>query len=118
MPRRRSRRAELNADLAILLSPENRERLRRVEELPPADQRAVLEFVDAMLETRTRSSRLTPVAHLGEQAPAPVRPMGSSCVKGTGWRVALGADARQAVIVSLGRRSATRVVDRTSRVEP
>jgi hypothetical protein len=30
-------------------------RLRRVEELPPADQRAVLKLVDAMLETRRRS---------------------------------------------------------------
>ena len=29
-------------------------RLRRVEELPPADQRAVLKLVDAMLETRRR----------------------------------------------------------------
>jgi hypothetical protein len=31
-------------------------RLRRVEELPPADQRAVLTLVDAMLETRRRST--------------------------------------------------------------
>lgn len=31
-------------------------RLRRVEELPPADQRAVLKLVDAMLETRRRSA--------------------------------------------------------------
>lgn len=31
-------------------------RLRRVEELPPADQRAVLKLVDAMLETRRRST--------------------------------------------------------------
>jgi len=29
-------------------------RLRRVEELPPADQRAVLKLVDAMLEIRRR----------------------------------------------------------------
>jgi len=31
-------------------------RLRRVEELPPADQRVVLNLVDAMLETRRRST--------------------------------------------------------------
>jgi hypothetical protein len=31
-------------------------RLRRVEELPAADQRAVLKLVDAMLETRRRST--------------------------------------------------------------
>jgi predicted nucleic acid-binding protein len=31
-------------------------RLRPVEELPPADQRAVLKVVDAMLETRRRST--------------------------------------------------------------
>lgn len=31
-------------------------RLRRVEELPPADQRAVLKLVDAMLETRRRTA--------------------------------------------------------------
>lgn len=31
-------------------------RLRRVEELPPADQRAVLKLVDAMLETRRRTT--------------------------------------------------------------
>lgn len=31
-------------------------RLRRVEDLPPADQRAVLKLVDAMLETRHRSA--------------------------------------------------------------
>ena len=31
-------------------------RLRRVEELPPADQRAVLKLVDAMLETRRRAA--------------------------------------------------------------
>jgi len=31
-------------------------RLRRVEELRPADQRAVLKLVDAMLETRRRST--------------------------------------------------------------
>jgi transcriptional regulator with XRE-family HTH domain len=31
-------------------------RLRRIEELPPADQRAVLKLVDAMLETRRRSA--------------------------------------------------------------
>jgi hypothetical protein len=47
-------------DLAILLSPENRERLRRVEELPPADQRAVLKLVDAILETRRRSAPPSP----------------------------------------------------------
>lgn len=29
-------------------------RLRRIEELPPADQRAVLKLVDAMLDTRRR----------------------------------------------------------------
>ena len=40
------------------LSPTARllKRLRRVEELPPADQRAVLKLVDAMLETRRRST--------------------------------------------------------------
>ncbi len=31
-------------------------RLRRIEELPPADQRAVLKLVDAMLDTRRRSA--------------------------------------------------------------
>jgi hypothetical protein len=31
-------------------------RLRRVEELPPADQRAVLKLVDAMLDTRRRTT--------------------------------------------------------------
>lgn len=31
-------------------------RLRRIEELPPADQRAVLKLVDAMLDTRRRST--------------------------------------------------------------
>ena len=31
-------------------------RLGRVEELPPADQRAVLKLVDAMLDTRRRST--------------------------------------------------------------
>lgn len=31
-------------------------RLRRIEELPPADQRAVVKLVDAMLETRRRSA--------------------------------------------------------------
>jgi transcriptional regulator with XRE-family HTH domain len=31
-------------------------RLRRIEELPPADQRAVLKLVDAMLETRRRAT--------------------------------------------------------------
>lgn len=31
-------------------------RLQRIEELPPADQRAVLELVDAMLDTRRRSA--------------------------------------------------------------
>jgi hypothetical protein len=31
-------------------------RLRRVEELPPADQRAVLKLVDAMLDTRRRAT--------------------------------------------------------------
>ena len=31
-------------------------RLRRLEELPPADQRAVLKLVDAMLDTRRRST--------------------------------------------------------------
>lgn len=35
-------------------------RLRRVEELPPADQRAVVKCVDAMLETRRYS---TPPSH-------------------------------------------------------
>jgi transcriptional regulator with XRE-family HTH domain len=32
-------------------------RLRRIEELPAADQRAVLKLVDAMLETRRRTRR-------------------------------------------------------------
>lgn len=31
-------------------------RLRRIEELPRADQRAILRLVDAMLETRRRST--------------------------------------------------------------
>ena len=31
-------------------------RLQRIEELPPADQRAVLKLVDAMLDTRRRSA--------------------------------------------------------------
>ena len=31
-------------------------RLQRIAELPPADQRAVLKLVDAMLETRRRVS--------------------------------------------------------------
>lgn len=31
-------------------------RLRRIEELPPADQRAVLKLVDAMLDTRRRAA--------------------------------------------------------------
>jgi len=31
-------------------------RLRRIEDLPPADQRAVLKLVDAMLETRRRTA--------------------------------------------------------------
>jgi hypothetical protein len=31
-------------------------RLRRIEELPPADQRAVLKVVDALLETRRRTT--------------------------------------------------------------
>ena len=33
-------------------------RLQRIEELPPADQRAVLKLVDAMLETRRRAAPL------------------------------------------------------------
>jgi transcriptional regulator with XRE-family HTH domain len=32
-------------------------RLRRVEELPPADQRAVLKMVDALVTTRRRAGR-------------------------------------------------------------
>lgn len=32
-------------------------RLRRIEELPPADQRAVLKLVDAMLDTRRRTRK-------------------------------------------------------------
>ncbi len=32
-------------------------RLRRIEELPPADQRAVLKLVDALLETRRRTRK-------------------------------------------------------------
>jgi transcriptional regulator with XRE-family HTH domain len=35
-------------------------RLRRIEELPPADQRAVLKLVDAMLDTRRRSAPASP----------------------------------------------------------
>ncbi len=31
-------------------------RLRRIEELPPADQRAVLKLVDAMIDTRRRTA--------------------------------------------------------------
>jgi hypothetical protein len=31
-------------------------RLQRIEELPPADQRAVLKLVDALLDTRRRST--------------------------------------------------------------
>jgi transcriptional regulator with XRE-family HTH domain len=31
-------------------------RLQRIEELPPADQRAVLKLVDAMIDTRRRST--------------------------------------------------------------
>lgn len=31
-------------------------RLRRIEELPPADQRAVLKLVDAMIDTRRRAT--------------------------------------------------------------
>ena len=31
-------------------------RLRRIEEPPPADQRAVLKLVDAMLDTRRRTA--------------------------------------------------------------
>jgi len=31
-------------------------RLQRIEELPPADQRAVLKLVDAMLDTRRRAT--------------------------------------------------------------
>ena len=31
-------------------------RLQRIEELPPADQRAVLKLVEAMLDTRRRSA--------------------------------------------------------------
>src|SRR5688572_19028717 len=41
--------------------PGSLKRLRRIEELPPADQRARLKLVDAMLDTRQRS------------APAPTR---------------------------------------------
>ncbi len=44
-------RERLTAKTARLLK-----RLRRVEELPPADQRAVLKLVDAMLETRRRTA--------------------------------------------------------------
>lgn len=36
--------------------PKLLKRLRRVAELPPADQRAVLKLVDAMLDTRRRSA--------------------------------------------------------------
>jgi len=35
-------------------------RLRRIEELPRADQRAVLKLVDAMLDTRRRSTPAAP----------------------------------------------------------
>jgi len=31
-------------------------RLQRIEELPPADQRAVLKLVDAMIDNRRRST--------------------------------------------------------------
>jgi hypothetical protein len=31
-------------------------RLQRIEELPPADQRAVLKLVDAMIDTRRRAT--------------------------------------------------------------
>lgn len=47
------------APLAGLPSPKTArllKRLQRIEELPPADQRAVLKLVDAMLETRRRSA--------------------------------------------------------------
>lgn len=40
-------------------------RLRRIEELPAADQRAVLKLVDAMLETRRRA---TPPARVKRKA--------------------------------------------------
>ncbi|HEX9483407.1 MAG TPA: helix-turn-helix transcriptional regulator [Gemmatimonadaceae bacterium] len=40
-------------------------RLQRIEELPPADQRAVLKLVDAMLETRRR---VTPTARTKRKA--------------------------------------------------
>jgi transcriptional regulator with XRE-family HTH domain len=40
-------------------------RLRRIEELPAADQRAVLKLVDAMLETRRRA---TPAARAKRKA--------------------------------------------------
>lgn len=40
-------------------------RLQRIEELPPADQRAVLKLVDAMLDTRRRS---TPAARTKRKA--------------------------------------------------
>ncbi len=45
------------APLTDLPSPKTArllKRLQRIEELPPADQRAVLKLVDAMLETRRR----------------------------------------------------------------
>ena len=47
------------APLADLPSPKTArllKRLQRIEELPPADQRAVLKLVDAMFGTRRRST--------------------------------------------------------------
>ena len=40
--------------------PRRLKRLRRVEELAPVDQRVVLRLVDAMLDTRRRSTPPTP----------------------------------------------------------
>jgi hypothetical protein len=54
-------------------------RLRRVEELAPTDQRAVLKLVDAMLETRHRST-----------APSPAR----NARRADGYLVRSGASVR------------------------
>lgn len=60
----RALRVSTDVLLGITASPERTspktarllKRLQRIEELPPADQRAVLKLVDAMLETRRRTA--------------------------------------------------------------
>ena len=47
----------------------------------------------------------------------PASPIGSCCVKETGWRLRVRLDAGQVVTASLFSRSAARALDRTSRVE-